>query len=141
MHALAFSPNARSLAVGVVPGVSLFDVATGRETRFLRQPGPIARIEFSPDGRFLAAGSRSGWGGTAAGSPDLGCRTGSPVGPLFPCQQLPFFRFSPDGRPLLVLDVADRRVVRLDAATGRPMAAVRRLDDGRSDAADAIFEW
>ncbi len=99
VHAMAFSPDARVLAVGVVTGLFLFDVATGRATRFLNQPGPIARIEYSPDGRLVAAGSRFGW-------PDdrhTGVRiwdsaTGRPVGPLWPCRQLPFFRFSPDGR-------------------------------------------
>jgi eukaryotic-like serine/threonine-protein kinase len=132
VHAMAFSPDARVLAVGVVPGLFLFDVSTGRATRFLAQRGPIGRIEFSPDGRLVAAGSRSGWGHLQQGVAIWDRSTARPVGPLWQCKQLPFFRFSPDALSLSVLDIADRRVVRLDAATGRPMAEPRSLDDGRS---------
>ena len=134
VHAMAFQHLRCStfvLAVGVVPG--LCNCSTwprDRRPRLLRwQPGPIARIEFSPDGRLVASGSRFGW-------PDArhtGVRiwdgdTGRPVGPLWPCRQLPFFRFSPDGRALLVLDVADRLVVPPECGD-RPRATERiRID-------------
>ncbi len=141
VHAMAFSPDARVLAVGVVPGLFLFDVATGRATRFLIQAGPIARVEFSADGRLVAAGSRFGWGHKQQGVQIWDVETSRPVGPPWLCRELPYFRFSPQGDALLVLDVADRRVVRLDAATGRPTGQAHHLDDGRSDGADANDEW
>jgi len=139
VHSVAFSPDARVLAVGVVPGFFLFDVATGHATRFLLQRGPIGRIEFSHDGRLVAAGSRFGWS-AQPGVQIWDTATARPVGPLWPCKQLPFFRFSPEGRALLVLDIADRRVVRLDAATGRPIAEPRSLYDGQSDGAVAVHD-
>jgi WD40 repeat protein/tetratricopeptide (TPR) repeat protein len=141
VHTFAMSPDSDVLAAGVVQGVLLIDVATGTETRFLRQHGPISRIEYSPDGRLLAAGARPGWPDTRfSGVRIWDGATGLAVGPLWPCRQLPFFRFSPDGHVLLVLDVADRKFVRLDTATGLPTALAHHLDDAQTDQADTFSE-
>jgi Flp pilus assembly protein TadD len=120
IHSLAFSPNGEILAVGEVAGIWLVDVAARRPPRFLVQPGPITRLEFSPEGRRLAAGVRSGWG-AQPGVQLWDVATGTPVGPALSTGALPYFQFAPDGR-LLVLDTASRRLVSLDAETGRPIA-------------------
>jgi WD40 repeat protein len=59
---VVFTPNGKTVAVGVSDGSTrLCDVGTGAEIRrlFQKQDGSywIARLAFSPDGRFLAVGS------------------------------------------------------------------------------------
>jgi WD40 repeat protein/tetratricopeptide (TPR) repeat protein len=120
VHALAFSPDGQTLAVGIVPGIELFEVATGRHQGLLNQRGPISRLAFRPDGRILAAGIRAGWGGSV-GVRLWDMATKQPAGPLFPGKVLPFLRFDPDGRSLLVLDIQTRRLTRLDGTTGIPL--------------------
>jgi RNA polymerase sigma factor (sigma-70 family) len=58
--AVAFSPDRRTIAVGGGDHtVRLWDLGTGRETRFLRgHQNAVLSVAFSPDGRLLA--SRSG---------------------------------------------------------------------------------
>lgn len=55
---LAFAPDRRLLASGNEHWqVALWDVAGRKEIRTLAGQGPIAVLSFSPDGRWLAAGS------------------------------------------------------------------------------------
>ena len=147
VHSMALSPDGRTLAVGIVPGIELFDVATGRELAFLNQPGPINRLAFRPDGRILAAGTRYGWE-SAIGVRLWDLSTHKPAGPLFASTVLPFFRFDPDGRSLLVLDIQTRRLARLDGATGAVLAPPLELkeqpaSDGQpgDDQAEVITPW
>jgi serine/threonine protein kinase/WD40 repeat protein len=126
VHSLAFSPDGRTLAVGMVPGIELFDLTTGGRLGFLEQSGPISRLEFRPDGRVLAAGRRGGWGnepGVRLWDPAIL----RPAGPILPCKALPYFRFDADGTSLMVLDFGARRLTRLDGTTGTPLAPPREL--------------
>jgi predicted small lipoprotein YifL len=60
--ALAFSPDGALLAVGIdedfdTGRLELFDVASGNPIATVEAPGPVLHLEFSPDGRHLAAGT------------------------------------------------------------------------------------
>jgi WD40 repeat protein len=63
--AIAFSPDARTLAVGGAESIRLFEAATGRSVRMLEFPGAVRWVEYRPDGRSLAAA------GEAPGNPVL----------------------------------------------------------------------
>jgi serine/threonine protein kinase/WD40 repeat protein/Flp pilus assembly protein TadD len=128
IHSIAFSPDGKTLAVGIVPGIEIFDVATGRHRTSLFQPGPISRLAFRPDGRILAAGTRVGWG-SPVGVRLWDLATNQPAGPLLACEVLPFVRFDPDGKSLLVFDTETRRLSRLGGATGIPLAPALILNE------------
>nr|SBO98048.1 High-affnity carbon uptake protein Hat/HatR [Nonomuraea gerenzanensis] len=55
-----FSPGGTHLAVSTADGVGLWDLSSGREIRSRLVP-PAERVEFSPDGRFVAGVWRGGW--------------------------------------------------------------------------------
>jgi WD40 repeat protein/serine/threonine protein kinase len=57
--AIAFSPDARTLAVGGPESLGLFDVATGRSVRTLEFAGAVRWLAFRPDGRSLAVAGGS----------------------------------------------------------------------------------
>jgi hypothetical protein len=57
VHALTFSPDGRTLAVGTGPveGLVLLDPADGRTLRIMNTSSVVRVIAFTPDGRTLAA--------------------------------------------------------------------------------------
>ena len=58
INSMQFSPDGTQLAVGTDIGVWLYDIKTGKELSFFA--GMSESVAFSPDGRFLANGSRRG---------------------------------------------------------------------------------
>ncbi|MEV0195058.1 helix-turn-helix domain-containing protein [Nonomuraea sp. NPDC050691] len=55
-----FSPDGKHLAVSTDDGIRLWDISSGREAIRSLIP-PAERVEFSPDGRFLAGVRDGGW--------------------------------------------------------------------------------
>ncbi|QEH36399.1 Serine/threonine-protein kinase PrkC [Aquisphaera giovannonii] len=58
---LAYSPDGRSLAAGLLGGVAVFDAATGRRRALLRGAEAVTSIAWHPRGEHIAAGDEHGW--------------------------------------------------------------------------------
>jgi WD40 repeat protein/tetratricopeptide (TPR) repeat protein len=128
IHALEFSPDSRTLAVGTVGPIVLWDLATSTG-KLLRQVGPVASLRFTPDGRYLAGGTRVGWQNSEAGTQLWDVKTGKPVAPLVKMADVPRgMAFLPDGRTLLAIDPPHIGVARWDAPTGRPVGKAVKVD-------------
>jgi WD40 repeat protein len=57
---LAWTPDGRNLAVATFDGISFYDVIARQQTHYLESSPGLTSIAFSPDGRWLAAGSQFG---------------------------------------------------------------------------------
>ncbi len=65
IHNLAFSPDGRTLAAGVVPGIWLLDVAARRRPRIPPPTGPDRQAGVQPRRPTPGGRRRSGWGSLA----------------------------------------------------------------------------
>ncbi|MFI7708766.1 helix-turn-helix domain-containing protein [Nonomuraea sp. NPDC049480] len=92
-----FSPDGKHLAVFNSDGTRLFDVSSGKQVQRPLLP-PAERVEFSPDGRFLAGTREQGWA-TLWRVDDGTLLMNSPLPPDVVAADA---RFSPDTRLLRV---------------------------------------
>jgi WD40 repeat protein len=118
-NSLAFSPDGRFLAGRAdLDTVKLWEVATGKQVRSLRQPNTLMTVTFSHDGRYLASG---GWEFV-----DLwDVATGQEVRTLRGhASFVKSVAFSPDGR-FLASGGYDTLVKLWDVATGKEVRTLR----------------
>jgi WD40 repeat protein len=114
---LSLSPDGRTLAVAAV-GVEIVDVASLRRRAILPATETVRLARFTPDGRFLVAGSYKGWArlwSTDTWRPatrKLAGHTGAVAGESV----------SPDGR-MLATGSTDGTTRLFDLATQRPVGA------------------
>jgi WD40 repeat protein len=121
VEAAALSPDGKTLAVSYAQVIGLWDVASGRRVRALKDEGDYYTfaLAFLPDGRTLAAGP----GPTRVRFWDLA--TGKPRH-AFAAHERPVWALAvaPDGRTA-VTGGAGGRAREWDVATGRPLRAFR----------------
>jgi hypothetical protein len=123
IHSLAFSPDSRTLAVGTVGPIILWDIKTATG-KVLPHTGPEALIRFSPDGRWLAAFTRKGWRGVQPGMQVWDVQNARAVAPLAPLPNAPNdVVFLPDGRSLQTVETEAAMLRRWDAPTGKQIGA------------------
>jgi WD40 repeat protein len=131
VDALALSPDGKTLALGVTPGLLLVDVAGRKVVDYFRGNGtPVGPVVFSRTGKYLAAAggghgvrvyAASGWKAVADLKEGL-------------CQQPAALVFTPDEQVLVggysVVDGEPAEVVAWDISRARPMAVFRCHRDG-----------
>jgi WD40 repeat protein len=132
---LAFSPDGQRLARANTTSAEIIELATGK-TQVQLQPGPGARVIWSPDGKWLATTSANE---TASPNRELlrvYDETGKPLWQKFPKSLLSSMAFSSDSKRLLVtfgpqlparapllLDAAGKEIIQFDSpADYRPNA-------------------
>jgi WD40 repeat protein len=130
VDALALSPDGKTLALGVTPGLLLVDVAKRKVVDYFRGNGtPVGPVAFSRTGKYLAAAggghgvrlyAASGWKAVA----DLKDGLRQPAALVF----------TPDEQELVggysVVDGEPAEVVAWNISSARPMAVFRCHRDG-----------
>jgi WD40 repeat protein/class 3 adenylate cyclase/energy-coupling factor transporter ATP-binding protein EcfA2 len=134
-----FSPDGRTLAIAGGKGrVELWDVATRKELRELRDPGAaaLAFVRFSPDGTVVAAGLQEE-NRVTLWSTSTGRLVGRPITVKPPgTGGAQWVSFSPDSKRIVVPGVAGL-VGTWEVATGRRVGRPLRI--GTEDVEAAIF--
>jgi WD40 repeat protein len=129
IYALAFSPDGKTLAVGMLRTVLLWDMTAGRPAGVLRDlSGVVYSLAWSPDGSLLAAagGDPSVSGEIRLYHVQSGYR---PLKPLADHTDVVYsVAFSPDGK-ILVSAGHDRTVRTWETATGKNLQTIRSHSD------------
>jgi serine/threonine protein kinase/WD40 repeat protein len=157
IHALEFSPDGTTVAVGCIGRTALVDVATASVRLELPERSFASGLAFSPDGTVLAAGYRNGWLGVGAGLRLWDVATGKPLCAFQPLpdrlSNVPRLHYFDRGRSLLVFEPNGAQLYVHDAGTGRardvalPPGLVQDLavrDDGvaaLSYAGGTVVQW
>jgi WD40 repeat protein len=119
VRAMAFSPDSKTLAATFLRSseIVLWDLTEGRQRAILKTGVPsIMIIDFSPDGRYLAAGSNGLIGSFTVWKLATGECTLRVNGDFGPVRGLAFSR---DGTSIATSGVYERYVRLWDAKTGR----------------------
>ncbi len=122
VHAVAFSPNGKTLASGDLEGeLRIWDIAKRSQVHLLKGADAINAVAFAPDGRHLALGNRAG----IVELHDLSWSS-EPVSMIGHAGEIRAVAFSPDGKTLA--SGGDDRTVRLwHVATGRELLTFKDL--------------
>jgi WD40 repeat protein len=158
VRSVAFSPDGRSLVLGLAKGqasnpdysLRLLETETGRETRRLvGHREVVADVAFSPDGKRILSSSTDAnvilWDATSGA--EIHRLIGHTSG-------VPAVAFHPEGRlavsgaidgSLLLWDVAEGVALRRYAGLNKPVVGLAFVPDGRSFLVaadtDAVHEW
>ena len=124
MHKLEFSPDERHLAVGHVGGVDVFDLDSEGAPLRLVQPGPVTRLRFRADGRYLAAAGRAGWPNSKPGVQVWDLSTGKAIGERMPTADAALLFAAADAGEFRTLELDSGRVRRWEFAKGAPVEEV-----------------
>jgi dipeptidyl aminopeptidase/acylaminoacyl peptidase len=134
VESVAFSPDGKLLAVGVVRDLHVFDLAAGKELYNLRQKVYTRHVEFSPDGTLLAFGGGDGIENTQIVVVEAA--TGREVRRMGEAgAEFRSFAFSPNGKTITA--AAIDLVVAWETATGRKLDLTRPETGGFESAAFA----
>ncbi len=129
IYALAFSPDGKTLAVGLLKSVLLWDMTAGKPAAVLRDPaGVVYSLAWNPDGSLLAAA-----GGVPSVSGEIrlyDVKSGyRPLKPLADHQDAVYsVAFSHDGKMLLSAS-HDKTVRTWETATGKILQTIRAHSD------------
>lgn len=111
-----FLPDGLGVVVGWASGISLSDLATGKEKWYVQAPAPLIKLDVQPQGRFAAAGFTDGsllvvdtasgqarrFAGKDKPTPLVGSVAWSPDGKTVAYQFIGAYR----GDPIFLLDAA-----------------------------------
>ncbi len=118
---IAFSPDSALLATGTAVGAHLWAVIPGREVRRLGLEDPVRRVQFSGDGRWLAASIYERHETGVWRVQVWNVRSGEPVtGPLLHRNRIYTLAFSPDSQRLATA-TGDNAALVWEVATGREL--------------------